>query len=99
MKISQTRTGLISLFLTEAGQERREELRMESIARAEPQASPRAVKAAPTKRAASLDDLLGQGAFKPASNQDRPITLADLEALEERLVARFRQILEETRRR
>jgi hypothetical protein len=61
-----------------------------------PAPSPRKV-VPPTKRAASLDDLFGQGAFHPAPDEDdaRPITTADLRALEERLVTRFRQALDE----
>jgi len=56
---------------------------------------------AATKRAASLDDLFGQGAFRPeealagAAGDDRPATAADLKALEERLAARFAKMLDE----
>jgi hypothetical protein len=106
VSLSAARNGALTVELTEAGRLRREELQLESLARAEPPPTPRPARAparsparspapAPTKRAASLDDLFGQGAFKPSLEDNRPVTAADLAALEERLVARFRQMLEE----
>ncbi len=100
-RYSVNRNGSLSLSLTDAGRLRREELQLESIARAQPPSpSPPPAKArpatpAPTKRAASLDDLFGQGAFKPTPDDARPATVADLAALEERLVARFQKMLQE----
>ena len=57
--------------------------------------SPRPVAA--TKRTPSLDDLFGQGAFRPgpAASDDpgRPATVGDLRALEERVLGEIRRLL------
>ncbi|MCS6901458.1 MAG: hypothetical protein RMJ98_15425 [Myxococcales bacterium] len=98
-RYSINRNGSLSLSLTEAGRLRREELQLESLARARPPSPTpppaRPLPAAPTKRAASLDELFGKGAFQPPSDDARPVTPADLLVLEERLVARFRELLRE----
>ena len=108
-RFSVARNGSLSLSLTEAGRLRREELQLESLAHAEPPtpapapaprrpARPQPT-AGPTKRAASLDDLFGPGAFKPSVDDPRPVTTADLAALEERLLARFQKLLDEALQR
>jgi len=111
-RFSVARNGSLSLPLTEAGRLRREELQLESLAHAEPPTpapppAPPAPRrparplptAEPTKRAASLDDLFGPGAFKPSTDDPRPVTTADLAALEERLLARFQKLLDEALQR
>jgi hypothetical protein len=49
----------------------------------------------PTKRVPSLDDLFGEGAFHPEAADQRPVTVADLRALEQRLLARLDQLASE----
>lgn len=99
VKLSLAKNGTASLSLTEAGKRRREELQLESIRRDAPEPEPpRPKKNLPaTKRTASLDDLFGPGAFQPGPDDNRPVTVADLRAFEERVMARLQQLLDRGR--
>jgi hypothetical protein len=49
----------------------------------------------PTKRVPSLDDLFGEGAFHPEAAEQRPVTMADLRAFEQRILDRLDQLATE----